>query len=534
MISINNFKLQKSLFDDVNEEINFKEEKIKEMRRNELDLKLEELKKEDADTYYLNDNEKAEYYNLKNKESAIKFRDDIEELAHSIDTSIEYKIDDIELGDEQKLAFNIFEYSIENILFNGCGGTGKSKLIDFIVKNTTKKVVVTSFTGRAALNVGGQTLHSFFQLQARNYLYDEKISVPRKVKDILKELDTLIIDEISMVSANLLDLIDKMCKKARDSILPFGGIQVVCFGDLYQLPPIINKEEMPEYKKRYGGRYFFYAPTIKEHNFKVCELTHIFRQKDYLYKSTLSRIRNGSMVSADLELLNSRVVPIDFKNGQMYLACRKATIKNINDDKLSSLNSSEYIYKAVADGDFKEELYPTNKELKLKVGAQVIFLVNDKDKKWVNGTIATIADLSDNSIMVDIGGNLFKVSPYTWENNEYYFDIETKKIEKKVKGSFTQYPLMLAWGFTIHKSQGQTYDEVIIDFENGTFDTGQAYVALSRCRSLEGLYLKRPIRKNDIKVDLSIKKYLDNSEVIKLSDFSLNLDYHIIGGSSDE
>lgn len=424
-------------------------------------------------------------------------------------------ISDVNLNEEQQNVFKVIEGTRANVYVTGKAGTGKSVLLQYFVENSGKKVAVVAPTGVAALNVGGQTIHSFFRLAPE--LQDmSTLRVDYKTKELLKHIDTIVIDEISMVRADLMEAINRKLQLARGNELPFGGIQIVMFGDLYQLPPVVTDGQLRRYfDHNYGGIYFFNAPVYKETELKIFELNHIFRQKDEEFKRLLNAIRNGQHSSAILDELNKNTeIPLP-ESGFVTLAGHNATVSRINHQKLESLPGQEKIYVAEIFGNLKESSFPTEKELRLKVGAQVMLLKNDKQKpaRWVNGTLAVVTKLSDDVIKVSIDGVEHSVSKETWNSIRYYYDHEKRKLEKEVTSSFTQFPLRLAWAITIHKSQGQTYQSVAIDLSEGAFAHGQTYVALSRCQSLERLYLTSPIKPEDIIVDQDIIEFMKRIEL---------------------
>lgn len=338
-------------------------------------------------------------------------------------------------------------------------------------------------------------------------------------KALYQSFDAIIIDEISMVRADMLDAIDKFLRKnGRDRTKPFGGIQVIFFGDLFQLPPIAKKDELAYLKDNYGGVYFFHAPAIKTVKPLTIQLQKVYRQKDSNFIYILDSIRTGSHNQDILNILNERLDGA-FKsvtNLAITLTPTNARAFKINKAKLDAINSRLYIYKGVLEGRFPEDNLPTDMELPLKVGAQVMFVKNDMQKRWVNGTIGEVVCLSEGSIKVRItanGGGTYEVLKEKWEIYEHKYDPETKKIKINVIGSFSQIPLKLAWAITINKSQGLTFDNVIIDLDSGAFACGQTYVALSRCRSLNGIILHKRVTDGDIRVDLEVVRYMDNPYV---------------------
>lgn len=422
-------------------------------------------------------------------------------------------ISSITLSDEQKHVFDFLEANSSNAYVTGKAGTGKSALLQYFVENTQKNVVVVAPTGVAALNVGGQTIHSLFRLAPE--LQDlQNITVDKKTREIARTIDAVVIDEISMVRADLMEAINVKLQLARDSNLPFGGIQVIMFGDLYQLPPVVQSGQLRSFfEQTYGGIYFFNAPIYQQSELVTFELNHIFRQKDEAFKAILNAVRSGEHTDEILAELNKRTEVNVPASGFVTLAAHNATVTRMNQEKLDSLPGEEKTYTAGITGDLREGAFPTEKELKLKIGAQVMLLRNDKEKpsRWVNGTIGVISKLGDNAVGVNIDGEEYSIPKETWNSIRYYYDQDKGRLDKKIMSSFTQFPLRLAWAITVHKSQGQTYQSVALDLSEGAFAHGQTYVALSRCQSLEGLYLMSPIKTEDIIVDQKIIDFMKNS-----------------------
>ena len=432
------------------------------------------------------------------------------------------EINDIELGDEQKSVYKLMNNSKENLFITGKAGTGKSILLQYFVKHTSKQVAVVAPTGVAALNVGGQTIHSFFKMGLDTQDPDNFSQVSDmgyKRKEILNGIQTLVIDEISMVSADVMDMIDTKLKYARDNKEPFGGCQIIVFGDLYQLPPVVSSGQVFRYlEDRYTTSYFFGADEIRKNPFKIIELQHVFRQKDQTFIDILNKIRLGEASNALLDDINSCCVIPPEDEQYITLTGDNATANTINREKLLALNTKEYVYTGKVVGDIKQSSMPTDLHLHLKVGAHVMMIKNDRtdnssnDKRekarWVNGTLGVVSELSSNSIKVEINGVSHWIDKEKWEKYQYRYNTEEKKLEKNVVATFTQYPIKLAYAITIHKSQGQTYDAVKIDLSKGAFAAGQTYVALSRCRSMESLYLTKALRREDIKVSQEVINYM--------------------------
>lgn len=424
-------------------------------------------------------------------------------------------ISSIKLSDEQLNIYNLLETTNDHYYITGKAGTGKSVLLQYFVEDSSKRVVVTAPTGVAALNVGGQTIHSFFKMPFDIELDDLKVDY--KLREILRNIDTVVIDEISMVRVDLMEAISRKLQIARRNDEPFGGVQMVMFGDLYQLPPVVTDGELDRYfKHNFGGYYFFNAPSIKSADLNIYELSNIFRQKDPEFKDVLNAVRHGSFKESQLEILNKRTAVQKPDTGFITLAGHNATVSAINHKKLAELPGDEKTYEAEIWGNITESSFPTEKKLRLKVGAQIMMLRNDTEKprRWVNGTLGIVTKLNTDIVRVNIDGVEHTVSPVTWEKIQYDYDPEERKLTKTPVSSFKQLPIRLAWAITIHKSQGQTYQSVAIDLSNGAFAHGQTYVALSRCVSLDGLYLDAPIRRDDVIVDPDIVAFMKKAVIV--------------------
>lgn len=422
------------------------------------------------------------------------------------------------LNSEFRRVIKLLESTTESIFITGRAGTGKSTLLRLFRDTTKKKVVVLAPTGIAALHVKGQTIHSFFKF-APNFIPKSKIKKVKRRRIYLK-LDTIIIDEISMVRADMLDNIDLFLRINRDSPLPFGGVQMVFIGDLFQIPPVVSTDfEKKFLHENYETPYFFSAKVLNTDDFflNLEELNQIFRQTDHRFINLLESIRLNQMDWDLLEELNERHNPEVIQEGfYITLSARNAQVQKLNDQKLLELDRRIYVYTASQTGSFPNGTYPTDFELSLKVGAQVMFIRNDIEKRYVNGTIGKVVELGVDKVVVEIlkDGNPIHVNVETeeWEAVRYYIDeTNPKNIEQEVVGVFNQYPLKLAWAITIHKSQGKTFENITIDLgSKGAFANGQTYVALSRCTSLEGIVLKTPIKPKDIIVDNRIIEFLEN------------------------
>jgi len=415
----------------------------------------------------------------------------------------------LEINDEFRAAFDLMENTKECLFITGKAGTGKSTLLKYFKANTGKKIIVLAPTGVAAINIGGQTIHSFFRLPPKII---QKDNIKRlREKGLVENLDMVIIDEVSMVRADLMDGIDYALRLNRGKMkAPFGGVQMVFFGDLFQLSPVVENEARELLEERYSSPYFFSAKVFDDCHIRPIELSTIYRQKDSSFMELLNRVRNKEYTEDDLYTLNKNVrkdITASKKDATVILTTTNSLANTINHDRLSRLPGTEIIYEAMATGKFEESAYPTDTYLRLKKGAQVIMIKNDPAKQWVNGTLAKVVALSKDSIAVDIDGRTCDVPIVKWQKIEYSYNEDEDKIEDEIVGAFAQYPIKLAWAITIHKSQGQTFDKVVIDLGSGAFTHGQLYVALSRCTCLDGIRLKRPVTPGDIIFDRRIYEF---------------------------
>ena len=431
----------------------------------------------------------------------------------------------------QKLEFveELVLYTDAHIFLTGKAGTGKTTFLKNLPLKTYKRMVVVAPTGVAAINAGGQTIHSFFQLpfgpqlpeNASGKGYNAKTlaaqyqKLNKKKINLIRSLDLLIIDEISMVRADVLDAIDAVLRRVRRSQKPFGGLQLLMIGDVHQLAPVAKPEEWEVLAPYYDTPYFFGSQVLKKTPYVCVELEHIYRQHDEDFITLLNKVRNNQMDADCVRLLNSRFKPnfIAHDNeGYITLTTHNYQADQINETKLSAIEAKPLVFKAVVRGTFPENTYPTKEELVLKVGAQVMFVKNDPnpEKAFYNGKIGRLVGYNDDegTVTVESEGERIVVPKLTWQNMEYAINAENQDIEEKEIGSFTQIPLRLAWAVTIHKSQGLTFDKVIVD-AGQAFAHGQVYVALSRCTSLEGLVLKTPIASNALVNDFSVNRFVD-------------------------
>ena len=439
----------------------------------------------------------------------------------------------MESNSQLDLAHKFVRFTNTTIFLTGKAGTGKTTFLRQLKEELPKRMVVVAPTGVAAINAGGVTIHSFFQLpfgpiMPGQILNEDKnpktesnspIRKYRKEKiDIIKSLDLLIIDEISMVRADLLDGIDEVLRKFKNRNLPFGGVQVLMIGDLQQLPPVVKNEEWSLLRNHYETPFFFSSRAFLQSQHISIELTHVYRQKDESFIKILNEIRNNQLSQESYTELEKRYLP-DFKptdkDGYITLTTHNARAQKINEEKLKQLKGKSQQFKANITGIFPEYSFPTEEQLQLKTGAQVMFVKNDSspEKLYFNGKIGTVTGFGDDVIHVKCETDNFEIDVYPedWHNINYSINPESKEIEETISGGFSQFPLKLAWAITIHKSQGLTFERAVID-ANAAFAHGQVYVALSRCKSLEGLVLKSTLSKSGIICDNAVSKFTQNIE----------------------
>lgn len=406
---------------------------------------------------------------------------------------------------EYEAAIDYLREGEGHLFITGRAGTGKSTLLKALSQLIPDEHVILAPTGLAAVNVGGQTIHSFFGLPP-------KLITPSDIRrsrngQVMRRLKLLVIDEVSMVRSDLMWAIDQSLRVNRGRPRePFGGVRLVMFGDLHQLPPVVQEAEVAEHlETNFGGPFFFSVSALREGaGTALIELNEVFRQRDEALVGVLNRVREGDVSESDLELLNERVHPIrTLGEGDSYviLTPTNAAALRINTAYLEALPGRVYTYAAKLSGEFNQAAAPTDAALPLKKGAKVIMLRNDSERRWVNGTIARISRLEERQVWIEIGGKEYEIEPVAWESRRYAYDTAAEKIVEKIAGTFSQFPVRLAWALTIHKAQGLTLDKVYIDLGRGTFAHGQAYVALSRCRSLEGLALARTLKPGDVLFD---------------------------------
>lgn len=419
----------------------------------------------------------------------------------------------LEINDDFRKALELMNVTNNNVFLTGKAGTGKSTLLQHFRETTQKRIVILAPTGVAAVNVGGQTIHSFFKFGIG--ITPSTVRNLHEEDSIYKNIDSIVVDEISMVRADLLDCIDKFMRlNGKDKNKPFGGVQMIFVGDLYQLPPVVTWEEEEFFNTHYKSPFFFDSKVFPKTNFYMIELKKIYRQSEEGFIDILNAVRLGKIEDFQLEAVNKRhsTELNDSHKNHIFLVSTNDMATNINNRKLATVKNELFTFEALITGKFNRN-FPTNEELSLKKGAQVLLLNNDREGRWVNGDLAIVKEIDDfnNCITVTLqeNGKEHVVTPHQWEMIKYSYNSHSEQIDSEVIGTFTQFPLRLAWALTIHKGQGKTYRQVIVDFGQGTFAHGQAYVALSRCRSLEGLVLRTPLQRSHVLVDERVVAFME-------------------------
>lgn len=457
------------------------------------------------------------------------------EYTYINDTSCNEPEITLQLNKELNLARRFIEETGTNLFLTGKAGTGKTTFLRHLQRTSPKQIVVLAPTGVAAINAEGNTIHSFFQFPFAPFIPGKGFPVKDRKqynigsfkRRIINSIDILVIDEISMVRPDIMDAIDSFLRRFRNPVLPFGGVQLLLIGDLRQLPPVIKPEEWKLLANHYNSEYFFESKALKEAGFITIELTNIYRQSDPVFISILNAVRDGKTDSETLALLNSRFIR-DFKPDKNLRYIRLCThnfmADRINQNMLDNIPENPVVFHALVTGNFPESMYPAEFDLVLKKGAQVMFIKNDSgaDRRFYNGMIGEIVGFDSEQILVkpEDRNDIVSVAPTTWENVKYVIDETSKNITQVNEGEFKQYPLRLAWAITIHKSQGLTFDRAIIDSE-AAFASGQTYVALSRCKSLEGLVLGSPIPPNAILTDGKVNNFIYYSNLNKPDNLKL-------------
>lgn len=419
---------------------------------------------------------------------------------------------------ELRNAWEFAEHAGISIFLTGKAGTGKTTFLKALKEHSSKRIIVVAPTGVAAINAGGVTIHSFFQLPLSPYVpgttFKDRYDFGKEKRRIIRTLDMLVIDEISMVRSDLLDAIDNVLRRYRDPTLPFGGVQLLMIGDLHQLTPVVTPRDGELLRPYYDTPYFFGSHALQQTSYVTIQLTHVYRQQDQAFIDILNHVRDGVPTAEDLAHLNARCKPMFIpkaEEGYIRLTTHNRMADSYNDNELHKLSGKRYVFKAEIEKEFPESSYPADVNLELKQGAQVMFIKNDPSPShlYYNGRIGHVVGFEDGKVVVKCPGDDYTISvePAEWENTRYAINEETKVIEPQVLGVFRQYPLRLAWAITIHKSQGLTFEHAIID-ASASFASGQVYVALSRCKSLEGLVLASQIKPRNIIGDARVNDYI--------------------------
>ncbi|MBQ2112606.1 MAG: AAA family ATPase, partial [Bacteroidales bacterium] len=423
---------------------------------------------------------------------------------------------------ELRTAWEFVEKTGKSLFLTGKAGTGKTTFLKKVVAESKKRVVVVAPTGIAAINAGGVTIHSFFQLPLHPFIpgmkIESKFAFSKEKRSIIKTIDILVIDEVSMVRSDLMDAIDSVLRRFRNRNKPFGGVQLLMIGDLQQLSPVVTDDDVRFLSQYYPSPYFFGSRALSMVDYVTIELKEVYRQQDIEFISILNAVRIGRPSLEIIKALNSRYNP-DFvpssDEGYIRLTTHNSIADEYNARQLSLIDETAHCFDAEISGNFPESSYPVDFRLELKAGAQVMFVKNDpsSDKRYYNGKIGIVTDFYEEYILVQCPGEDEKIAvePLEWENSRYVINEQTQELDSEVIGVFRQYPLRLAWSITIHKSQGLTFDKAIVDAAS-SFASGQVYVALSRCRTLEGMILATPLRQDSVITDLRVEDYIEGQE----------------------
>ena len=439
--------------------------------------------------------------------------------------------DNLDFGEDFTRGYDLLENTKDPVFITGCAGTGKSTLLRYFCSNTVKRVAVLAPTGVAAINVRGQTIHSFFGFKPDITPHNiDSIRVSKQKRKMYQSLDMIIIDEISMVRADLLDCIDSFLRMyGLDGSVPFGGVQMAFFGDLFQLPPVVSYQDKSLFQGYYNSPYFFDSYVFKNiqtqrdcENFVCVELKNVYRQKDEHFIDLLSYVRDNSINEEQLNELNTRYCSdYQWEDDELliYLTTTNVKADALNRGYLDQLSGDLVEFEGGVEGYFDKRNYPTSLCLGLKLGSQIMLLNNDPMGRWVNGSIGRIisfsGDTNNSSIRIELSsGGIINVKSFTWDMFKFFYDEKNMCLKSESVGSFTQFPIKLAWAVTIHKSQGKSFDKVIVDIDERTFAHGQMYVALTRCTSFEGLILKKRVRKSDIIVDPHVIEFTENNRIM--------------------
>ena len=436
----------------------------------------------------------------------------------------------MEGNQELKTAWEFVEKTGKSVFLTGKAGTGKTTFLRRVVEESRKRVVVVAPTGIAAINAGGVTIHSFFQLPLHPFIpgakIESKFAFSKEKRSIMKTMDILVIDEISMVRSDLLDAVDSVLRRFRNRFKPFGGVQLLMIGDLQQLTPVVTDEEAQLLSAYYPTPYFFGSRALSQVDYVTIELKEVYRQQDEKFISILNSVRCGHPSADVFKALNDRYDPRflpEAEDGYIRLTTHNHIANSYNEQQLGMIDEPSHFFDAVIDGNFPEYSYPTEARLELKVGAQIMFVKNDpsSEHRYFNGKIGVVTDFFEEYILVQCPDDDEKIAvePLEWENCRYVINEQTQEMETEVQGVFKQYPLRLAWAITIHKSQGLTFDRAIVDAA-AAFASGQVYVALSRCRTLEGMVLATPLRPDAVITDQRVEEYIEGQEAAALASMS--------------